>query len=82
MDLDYKGWVMRCTFLHMQCTVDTATRDALTFFNLYNTSVQNSETTSSEGASVFIVGGGCPERTEGVAKLAKYLYSLQVYFII
>ena len=39
----------------------------------------DSNMTTSEGASVFMVGGGCPERTEAVSLVAPYLYSLQVY---
>ena len=68
---------LRCT-VSPQCTFDTAIQDTLTFFSLYNTTVQNSNVNSSEGPSLFIVGGGCPERTEGVAKLTKFLFSLEV----
>ena len=39
----------------------------------------DSNMTTSEGASVFMVGGGCPERTEAVSLVASFLYSLQVY---
>ena len=42
-------------------------------------SPDDSNMTTSEGASVFMVGGGCPERTEAVSLVAPYLYSLQVY---
>ena len=39
----------------------------------------DSNITTFEGASVFMVGGGCPERTEAVSIVAPFLYSLQVY---
>ena len=63
-----------------QCAFNASIRDTLTFLNLYNVNatMQNSNVNTSEGASLFIIGGGCPDRTEGVAIVAPFLYSLQV----
>ena len=41
--------------------------------------MQTPDDSTSEGASVFMIGGGCPERTETVSLVAPFLYSLQVY---
>ena len=69
--------------ISLQCTFDNAILDTFTFFNLYNSkaNVQNSSVRSLEGPSVFMVGGGCPEKTEVVAKVTKFLFSLEVYMI-
>ena len=41
--------------------------------------MQTPDDSTSEGVSVFMIGGGCPERTEAVSLVAPFLYSLQVY---
>ena len=67
----------------MQCTFDAAVLDTYTFINLYsindsNTVRDSDAKNSSEGVSLFMVGGGCPKKTEVIAKVIKFLFLLEV----
>ena len=61
--------------LYIQCTVSNAIEDTLSYI-LHTTA--NLNVTGRVAPPLVIIGGGCPTKTETIAKLSKFFYTLEV----
>ena len=70
----------KCVFLlHptlMQCTVDNAIEDILDFIETTSATLN---VTGRTAAPLVVIGGGCPVKTDTIAKLSKFLHAVQVW---
>ena len=60
----------------MQCTVDNAVED-MVYFILTTSATLN--VTGRTAAPLMVIGGGCPVKTDTIAKMSKFLHAVQVY---
>jgi len=61
----------------MQCTVEIATKDMLDFIETTSATLNVIGRTA---APLMVIGGGCPVKTDTIAKLSKFLHAVQVWW--
>ena len=61
--------------LTLQCTTDNAIDD--TFKHILETTSSEQELNGTVAPPLIIIGGGCPEKTEAIAKLCTFLHALE-----
>ena len=60
----------------MQCTVENAMEDLLDFMETTSATLS---VTGRTAAPLVAIGGGCPVKTDTIAKLSKFLHAVQVW---
>ena len=66
---------MPSSYTPLQCTVENAVDDMVDYI-LTTSATLN--VTGITAAPLVIIGGGCPTKTEEIAKLSKLLHGVQV----
>ena len=65
------------SLLTLQCTVDNAIKD--TFTHILTTSAEKM-LNGTVAPPLVIIGGGCPEKTDIIAQMSKFLHAIEASY--